>query len=433
MKCWRGLFTRRDRFDQFDRPNQLNRLVNRRSLLTRWFPAGLAWSLTSGWAKHSPAASGRSPMGLLYWMPYDNDLAPAGPKILRWLTEAARRNPTLTLAVQADLPESGKMMRAVLGPLATDRGVVEQSPEVTWIDSDNSANPRNFAEYLRWAVKRFPIERWALVILGHGGRLDQISPDDHPNGHSDPPVNRPTLPSTGRTDRTPSWLTLADLVAALREFQIRTNDGLELLFLQNCNRSTLEILASLAPHAHWILASQKLLGVPNDYYDRFCDWLAQHPTANGQDAARAIVRYESPAMYRSYSIIHSQAFRELPSVLNPLIDRFLDASVTSSLSPLGYDRLRPYVYFNEAYTDAREFFQLLSDQVPQARTAHAALEHWFDRAIELHRSPQAPPNSGQGLGLWLPQTRAELQQRQNLSLYRKTRLAQCLETSLFPR
>ncbi|MFG3816024.1 clostripain-related cysteine peptidase [Limnothrix redekei] len=430
MKSWRDPLARIDRldwFDRFDRPNQLNRLVNRRSLLTRWFPAGLAWSFTSGWAKHSQAASGRSPMGLLYWMPYDNDLAPAGPKILRWLTEATRRNPTLTLAVQADLPESGKMMRAVLGPLATDRSVVEQSPEVTWIDSDNSADPQNFAEYLRWAVKRFPVEHWALVILGHGGRLDQISPDDQPNHHLDP------HPSSPQGDHVRSWLTLADLTTALKEFQIRTNDGLELLFLQNCNRSTLEILASLAPHAHWILASQKLLGEPNAYYDRFCDWLAQNPTANGQDAARAIVRYESPAMYRSYSIINSQAFRELPSVLNPLIDRFLDASVTSSLSPLGYDRLRPYVYFNEAYTDAREFFQLLSNQVPQARTAHAALERWFDRAIELHRSPQAPPNSGLGVGLWLPQTRTELQQRQDLSLYRQTRLAQCLETSLFSR
>ena len=391
--------------------------MDRRSLLTRVLPAAIGWGMATVLARSSAAVPSRSPMGLLYWMPYDNDLAPAGPQILRWLELAARRNPTLTIAVQADLPESGRMLRVVLGPPSADRGAT--GPEMTWLDTDDSADPQNFAEYLRWAVKRFPIERWAIVILGHGGRLEQISPDDQPDP-SDP-------------DRPRSWLTLGDLAEALREFQIRTNDGLELLFLQNCNRSTLEILTSLCPYARWILASQKLLGEPNAYYDRFCDWLAQHPAATGQDAARAIARYESPAMYRSYSIVDCQAFRELPTVLNPLLDRLLDRSVASSLPPLDYDRLRPYVYFNEAYTDARSFFQLLSDRVPQSRPAHAAFERWFDRAIELHRSPQAPPNSGTGLGLWLPQTRAELQQRYDLPLYQQTRLANCLETGLFSR
>lgn len=412
-------------FHAFDRLNALNGRdrFDRRSLLTRGFSAGLAWALVSGWQNPSRANRGRSPLGLLHWMPYDNDLAPAGPKILGWLTEAARRNPTLTIAVQADLPDSGRLMRLVLEPPPADRGATRPEPSVTWLDTDDSADPQNFAEYLRWAVKRFPVDRWAIVILGHGGRLEQISPDDQPG------FNQPN-PSPGQQGR--SWLALANLAAALREFQIRTNNGLELLFLQNCNRSTLEILTSLCPYARWILASQKLLGEPNAYYDRFCDWLAQHPAATGQEAARAIARYESPAMYRSYSIVDCQAFRELPSVLNPLLDRLLDPAL-SSLPPVDYDRLWPYVYFNEAYTDARSFFQLLSDRVPQSRAAYEAFARWFDRAIELHRSPQAPPNSGHGLGLWLPQTRAELQQRQDLAIYQQTRLAQCLETSLFSR
>ena len=116
--------------------------MDRRSLFTRVLPAAIGWGMTTVLARSSAAAPGRSPLGLLHWMPYDNDLAPAGPQILRWLELAARRNPTLTIAVQADLPESGRLMRAVLGATSLDRVAIADAPEVTWLDTDHSADPQ---------------------------------------------------------------------------------------------------------------------------------------------------------------------------------------------------------------------------------------------------------------------------------------------------
>jgi hypothetical protein len=53
------------------------------------------------------------------------------------------------------------------------------------LDSTNSASEKVFTEYLNWAQSQYQAKKWAIAILGHGGTLDEISPDDYPNSGSD--------------------------------------------------------------------------------------------------------------------------------------------------------------------------------------------------------------------------------------------------------
>ena len=46
------------------------------------------------------------------------------------------------------------------------------------LDTANSGDENVFAEYLKWTKSNFQAKKWAIAFLGHGGLLDEISPDD---------------------------------------------------------------------------------------------------------------------------------------------------------------------------------------------------------------------------------------------------------------
>ncbi|MCU0518846.1 MAG: clostripain family protease, partial [Oscillatoria sp. Prado101] len=106
---------------------------------------------------------------ILYWMPYDNDLWRFGKPILDMLAKGVRSE-NILVTVESDFWGDKNLSRRAI---SKDRVGVEQ------LKTANSASEEVFAEYLNWANSRFAADKWAIVFLGHGGRLDEISPDEN--------------------------------------------------------------------------------------------------------------------------------------------------------------------------------------------------------------------------------------------------------------
>jgi hypothetical protein len=107
---------------------------------------------------------------LLYWMPYDNNLSYLGLPIIRMLAKGVQSD-NILVVVESDLSEAEQLSRNII----TKSNVITEK-----LETGNSASEQVFAEYLNWAKANFKAKKWAIIFLGHGGRLDEVSPDENP-------------------------------------------------------------------------------------------------------------------------------------------------------------------------------------------------------------------------------------------------------------
>ncbi len=179
---------------------------------------------------------------VLYWMPYDNDLVRFGEPIVEMLVRGTRNSET-AVAIQSDYWGDAKMRRRQL-----INGTVYEIDTSGEDSSDVSA----FSAYLDWAYQTFDAEHWAVIVVGHGGRINEISPDDH-----------------GATWQKRTWMKVDQFANALSNFDRATGGRVELLFFQNCNKAAVEVVYEARNCARYTLASQLNLGAPNYYYEGF--------------------------------------------------------------------------------------------------------------------------------------------------------------------
>ncbi|MEO1591338.1 MAG: clostripain-related cysteine peptidase, partial [Cyanobacteria bacterium J06632_22] len=260
-------------------------MLNRRRVIKLLSAGGLAMA-------GAPVAASAFPRYrwiLLYWMPYDNDLSRYAQEILTVLAEGVVSDQVLVL-VQADTTDQRTMTRYVIS---------RQGGQTQALTDTNSASPTVFADFLHWAASQYVAHQWMLSVVGHGGRLMQLSPDDGEG-----------------TER--QWLDIRAMRDAIATFNHQTGQPLDLFFFQNCNKATLAACQTLAPVARYTLASQDLLGAPNRYYLPLLRWLGRTGMVTGRRLAHRIRAYETDDMYLSYSVIDNQRLRTgLVSALNP--------------------------------------------------------------------------------------------------------------------
>ncbi len=141
----------------------------------------------------------------LYWMPYDNNLSKFSDPIIQMIGKGVQTE-NILVVVESDLPGAKNLSRNIISKNGID---------VQKIDSINSSSEKVFAEYLSWAKSQFQANNWAIVFLGHGGSLDKISPDEHPN-----------LSSSGNTQ----WMNIKKLSDVIEKFNQEVNKQLDLVF-----------------------------------------------------------------------------------------------------------------------------------------------------------------------------------------------------------
>ena len=106
---------------------------------------------------------------VLYWMPYDNNLARFGEPIIEMLARGTENSET-AVAVQSDYWGDAHMRRRkIIGGAVTEID----------IPGEDSSDPSALAAYLDWAHQTFDADHWAVIVVGHGGKINEVSPDDH--------------------------------------------------------------------------------------------------------------------------------------------------------------------------------------------------------------------------------------------------------------
>jgi Clostripain family len=335
---------------------------------------------------------------ILYWMPYDNDLVDFGEPIIEMLSKATKSSNAVAI-VQSDYFGNTKMRRRIL---------INGDVQEIGITEEDSSNISTFLAYLKWAEQTFDAKHWAIIIVGHGGQVNEISPDDH-----------------GSDNRRRTWLKVDQLASAVNAFNQSTNGRVELLFFQNCNKATLEVIYETRNCARYTLASQLLLGAPNYYYEGFFKCLNK-PLINGYDAAIAIIESESSDMYHTLTLVDNKAIKNLTPKLSRLIKLLLDNRTIR----IDISTLSTIHYFGEQCCDVLLLFRELSQNIKQASNAFIELENFLKSSViaqyktggELYGSRRFRNNNFQkfcGLSLYLPETKQDIYRYSSLALYQK--------------
>ncbi|BAY12432.1 hypothetical protein NIES2098_56200 [Calothrix sp. NIES-2098] len=337
---------------------------------------------------------------ILYWMPYDNDLVEFGELIIKMLAKGTKNSPA-AVVVQSDYFGDLKMRR---------RTLIEGDIREVDITAKDSSDISAFSAYLDWAYQTFEAEHWAVIVVGHGGKINEISPDDQ-----------------GSSYKTRKWMRVNRFANAVSRFNQATNGRVELLFFQNCNKATLEVVYEVRNCARYTLASQMALGAPNYYYEGFLEILNQ-PSIGGREAAIAIIKSESVYMYHTLTLVDNQALQNLP----PKLSRLIQLLITNHAPAIDLSQVSTISYFDEQCCDLLNLFGYLSQNISQTSNAFTEFANFLKSSVIAHYqiggrlySPYFKKKYADklsGLSLYLPENRQAISFYSSLALYQEVDL-----------
>lgn len=149
------------------------------------------------------------------------------------------------------------------------------------IGEANMADAETLVDFVTWAMKNYPADRYALILSDHGMGW--------PGGWSDATARGargvPIAEAMG------DQLYLVEMDAALQK--IRDQTGLEkfdLIGLDACLMADLEVFTALAPHARYAVASQETEPALGWAYTSFLDALKRRPAQSGSQLGEQIVK-----------------------------------------------------------------------------------------------------------------------------------------------
>ena len=333
---------------------------------------------------------------VLYWMPYDNDLVRFGEPIVEMLTRSTQ-NSEIAVVVQSDYWGDPKMRR---------RQLINGTTNEIDVAGEDSSDASAFSAYLDWANQTFEAEHWAVIVVGHGGKINEVSPDDHRTTH-----------------QTQTWMRVDQFANAISNFNRFTNGRVELLFFQNCNKATLEIVYEARNCARYTLASQLNLGAPNYYYEGFLNRLKASPIG-GREAAITIMDSESADMYHTLTLVDNQAVGRIPDKLS----RLLQSILNSRLPEINQSELLTYRYFGEQHCDALGLLGYISRGSSQKQSEFTDFADFVRSSVitsyktggELYGSRSFSHTNSEalcGLSLYLPETKQAVSRYSSLALY----------------
>jgi hypothetical protein len=127
-------------------------------------------------------------------------------------------------------------------------------------------------DFTTWAIQTYPADKYVLIMSDHGSGW--------PGGWSD---NTPL-------NENENWLYLNDVEYVLNQTIANTGIGqFELIGMDACLMSMLEVYNTLAPYAHYAVASQETEPSFGWAYASFLGDLTAQPEMSGADLGRAIV------------------------------------------------------------------------------------------------------------------------------------------------
>jgi hypothetical protein len=171
------------------------------------------------------------------------------------------------------------------------RYLVRQDNDLNTISSElledlgevNMADGQTLVDFVTWAVQNYPADRYALILSDHGMGWPGGWSDPAPGG-TDP--GRAPLISALRGDS----IYLSELDEALAAIQSNTGiDRLDLIGMDACLMSQMEVYAMLQPYARVSVASEEVEPGLGWAYAAFLEELVANPAMDGASLAASIV------------------------------------------------------------------------------------------------------------------------------------------------
>lgn len=257
----------------------------------------------------------------VYYLPYDNDLSGHAQAVIRQL-QSAQKYDRVNVAIQMDLADSSGMQRI---------SIVDNTVKIDTIAREKMASKKELKRFLKWTTQSFQFNHSALFFLDHGGRQDEIGQDLYPDS---------------------TFLKTKDMHSAIAYFNKRNGRQTELIYLQVCNKASLETLYEFHDLSGYTLASQLLLGAPNYYYEGVFQEIQNFPEIDGGALARHIIYAEDTSMYESLTCVKNAAF---PAVREAFVE-YVDA--INQRPDFGFKKVpKTITYGPDRYWDFKSFLQ----------------------------------------------------------------------------
>jgi len=143
------------------------------------------------------------------------------------------------------------------------------SPVVESIGEADMGDPQTLIDFVTWAVKNYPAQKYALIMSDHGGGWT--------GGFSD--LSAPD-----------SSLTMPEIASAIETIRQNTGvDKFELIGFDACLMGQIEVFGSLYPYSNYMVASEEVIPSYGWSYAAWLGQLAQNPAMDGAGAAESII------------------------------------------------------------------------------------------------------------------------------------------------
>jgi hypothetical protein len=184
----------------------------------------------------------------------------------------------------------------------------------------NMADGSSLVDFVTWAMGTYPADRYVLILSDHGMGW--------PGGWSDPApggTDTSSAPLASALDE--DFLFLSEIDQALSEIRDQTGiDKLDIIGMDACLMSQMEVYAMLQPYAHIALASEEVEPSLGWAYAAFLQPLVDNPDMSSQQLATEVV---NSYVEQDLRIVDDQARLEFLRQGSPMGGFFGTSSVTA--------------------------------------------------------------------------------------------------------
>ncbi len=149
----------------------------------------------------------------------------------------------------------------------------------------NMADANTLIDFVTWAAKAYPSDKYVLIMSDHGMGW--------PGGWTDPAAPSAAITNRGvpLASSLGNLMYLNDIDKALATIRSRAGiDKFELIGMDACLMSQMDVLDALAPHGRYAVLSEETEPALGWAYTGFLDTLTSNPDMSSADLARAIVK-----------------------------------------------------------------------------------------------------------------------------------------------
>jgi len=191
----------------------------------------------------------------------------------------------------------------------------------------NMSDPATLVDFVEWAVKNYPADRYALILSDHGMGW--------PGGWSDVDSARQVRSSIPLVSAIGDQLYLNELDEALGEIRQRTGlEKLDFIGMDACLMAQVEVFSALAPHARVAVASEEVEPAVGWAYTSFLEQLSANPDASPAELGKLVV---NSYIKDDERIVDAQARSEMLRGMGGMFGLFGEPSAQMLASQLGQD------------------------------------------------------------------------------------------------